>query len=83
MLKWAGQLNLVLNHTQNGIELLEKAARMNANDELVLYNLSRAYYQTAQPDKADSVYDRLKTAVPNSSLLGRLNAFRQPNRPPE
>ena len=83
MLKWTGQLNLVLNHTQAGIGFLEKAARINAKDELVLYNLARAYYQTAQPQKAESVYKRLKTAVPNSSLIDRLNTFRQPARPPE
>jgi lysophospholipase L1-like esterase len=83
MLKWVGQLHLALQHTEAGIEFLERACQLNADDELVLYNLARAYYQTGQPYKGESVYNRLKTAVPNSSLIENLNTLRRPGSPTE
>jgi tetratricopeptide (TPR) repeat protein len=81
MMKWAGQLSLVLNHTQAGIGFLERACQINAEDELVLYNLARAYYQTGQPNKGESVYSRLKIVKPNSALIGQLNSLRHSGSP--
>jgi len=77
MAKWIGQLNLVLNNTQRGIEFLEKARQLEPDDVQMLFNLARAYYNTYELKKGDSVVDHLKKIAPKSDLVAQIESFRK------
>jgi len=77
MLQWIGQLHLALHDPLKGIEFLEKADNLGSNDIQLLYNLARAYYNTAQFSKGDNILARLKEMYPKASLVRELEIFRR------
>ncbi len=76
MLKWTGQIDLVLNRTDEGISILERAYGINPNDEHVLFNLARAYYNNSRISKGDALLNHLRQTSPLSPLLAELSAYR-------
>lgn len=81
MVKWIGQLHLVLRNTQKGIDFLERARNLNPKDTQLLYNLARAYYNLIQMEKGDAVLMQLKEVAPNATLVEELEQFRKSINP--
>ena len=75
--KWIGQFHLALNHTQQGISFLEKARKLTPNDAQLLYNLTRAYYNTSQFKSGDDILVQFKKNAPNASAIAELEALRK------
>ena len=73
--KWIGQILLNDNQYQNGITFLEKAYELKPIDSQLLFNLSRSYFKTSQPKKANEILNRLKKVSPNSPFIARLEAY--------
>ncbi len=77
MLKWIGQLNLVLNDTQKGIGFLEKARQLKQDDVQLLFNLARAYYNISRLKEGDVVVLDLEKIAPGSPLVAQIESFRK------
>ena len=77
MYKWTGQLSAVLNFTKEGIYYLEKAREYGQNDDQLLFNLGRAYYNLADILKGDRILIELKNLYPASPLGKMLENFKQ------
>lgn len=75
--KWIGQIHLVLGNTREGIEILEKARVLLPNDAQVLFNLTRAYYNTHQIEKGDATLALLKNKFPNDAVSAELEDYRR------
>ncbi len=73
--KWIGQILLIQGQYEQGIPYLEKARTLKPADSQLLYNLSRAYFKIAQPQKANEVLNLLKKFSPGSPFISRLEAF--------
>lgn len=74
--KWIGQIHLALNHTQQGISFLEQARKLTPDDAQLLYNLTRAYYNTSQFKSGDEILIQLKKILANPSLIAELEALK-------
>jgi tetratricopeptide (TPR) repeat protein len=75
--KWVGQIRLALGETQEGIRVLEKARLLLPDDGQLLYNLTRAYYNSSQFDKGDEVLGRLRGDARNTAAVAELEALRK------
>ncbi len=75
--KWIGQIHLALNHPPEGIFFLEKARSMRLDDEQLLYNLTRAYYNTSQFKRGDEILVQLKRIWSNPSAIAELEALKK------
>lgn len=77
MYKWAGQLSLVARQTQQGITYLEKARDTLPEDNVLLYNLARAYYATSQLNRGDAVTEELRQLSSDQTMVRMLESYRQ------
>jgi tetratricopeptide (TPR) repeat protein len=78
--KWIGQTRLALGETQEGILALEKASVLLPKDAQVLYNLTRACYNTSQFEKGDATLARFKSMVPNTTVIEELETLKKSMR---
>jgi tetratricopeptide (TPR) repeat protein len=78
--KWIGQTHLALGETQEGILALEKASVLVPKDAQVLFNLTRACYNTSQFEKGDAMLARFKSMVPNTNVIEELEALKKSMR---
>ena len=76
IIKWVGQLHLALGNTKEGIILLEKAKDILPEDMQLLFNLTRAYYNTFQFEKGDAILVRLKSTAISLSAIQELESIR-------
>jgi tetratricopeptide (TPR) repeat protein len=77
MLKWIGQLSLIMGETRLGILYLEKARKDIPDDVQLLYNLARGYYHLRQFEDGDKAADHLKELVPDAQANTMLIEFRR------
>jgi tetratricopeptide (TPR) repeat protein len=78
--KWIGQIRLALGDTREGIRVLEKARVLLPKDAQLLFNLTRAYYNTSQFEKGDATLARLKSIAPNTAAIRELEAYKKSTR---
>ncbi|MFZ1292400.1 MAG: tetratricopeptide repeat protein [Melioribacteraceae bacterium] len=74
--KWIGQIHLALSNVNKAISYLEKAISLNPYDEILNFNLSRAYYNIQNIEKGDEYFNKLSNNFPNSPLIKDLLEFR-------
>ena len=72
--KWIGQLLL---DPQKGIIILEKAKVLLPDDTQLLFNLTRAYYNTSQLEKGDAILTQLKGMSINKAAINQLESYRK------
>lgn len=72
MMKWLGQIYLVLGQTRRGITYLQNVLAQKSTDLMVIYNLARAYYNLEQFEKGDALRARLSQLAPNSPSVAEL-----------
>jgi tetratricopeptide (TPR) repeat protein len=75
--QWIGQIHLAFDQTSRGIFFLERARKLSTPDEPLLFNLSRAYYKSSQPDKGDEILAELRKTYPGSSYIETLLTFKK------
>jgi tetratricopeptide (TPR) repeat protein len=76
--QWIGQIYLIKNETDKGIEFLERARAVGVQDDAVLYNLARAYFNTGRWEQGDDILNRLRTTgTADHSLISLLEEQRE------
>jgi lysophospholipase L1-like esterase len=75
--KWIGQLLLAAGDPQKGIIILEKAKVLLPDDTQLLFNLTRAYYNTSQLEKGDAILTQLKSMSINKAAINQLESYRK------
>jgi tetratricopeptide (TPR) repeat protein len=78
--KWIGQIRLAVGDTQEGIRVLEKARILLPEDAQLLFNLTRAYYNSSQLEKGDATLARLRNVAPNTPAIRELEAYKRSTR---
>jgi lysophospholipase L1-like esterase len=75
--QWIGQIYLVLDYTSRGIFFLERARKLAPPDEQLLFNLSRAYFNTSQTNKGDEILTELQRRYPGSPYIDALLTYQK------
>ena len=75
--KWIGQIYLALGDPVKAIPYLEKLLQLNDRDELLLHNLSRAYFSTGETNSGERVLDMLKYNFPKSRFISPLESLKE------
>lgn len=75
--KWIGQLHVAIGDTQRGIIILEKARVLLPGDAQLLFNLTRAYYNSSQLKKGDAILTQLKSMSINKAAIEQLESYRK------
>jgi tetratricopeptide (TPR) repeat protein len=75
--KWIGQIRLAIGDTEEGIRVLEKARVHLPEDVQLLFNLTRAYYNTSQFEKGDTILARLRNVAPNTPAIRELEEHKK------
>ncbi|MBN1560767.1 hypothetical protein JW998_10990 [candidate division KSB1 bacterium] len=75
--KWIGQIYLVLDETERGIQYLQNAVQREPNDDQAVYNITRAYYRIGRFDEGDKRLARLREHIGNTQEFRQLEEFRQ------
>ena len=61
----------------SGKSYLEKLLQLNDRDELLLHNLSRAYFSTGETNSGERVLDMLKYNFPKSRFISPLESLKE------
>jgi hypothetical protein len=75
--QWIGQIHLALDQTSKGIFFLERARKLSTPDEPLLFNLSRAYFNTSQTNRGDEILAELQKTYPGSPYIETLLTYKR------
>ncbi len=75
--KWIGQIYLILNETERGIQFLKEALERDPEDAQSMYNLTRAYYNQGRINAGDHYLKQLRTMIEDTKEFQDLLKFRQ------